>query len=423
MNPVIQAYSICIQAGQPVLLWGEPGVGKTMITHAIARSLKFSLIEQICSTWDPTDVGLPMIDKSNPIVNSGEYHKDDIERAKLSSESGWPDGTAFTEEERVMFFRDCLKELKEARTLERASFFSRVPPKWAMDCCKISDSGGGVLLYLDEYSCTPPAVQAATLKIVGERKCGDLQLPDSLSIAASANPADQAAGGWDLAPPAANRWCHLEYALNVDEWCEGMLSGFPDPVITKLPKGWKSLIPSKRVLISSYIKRFGKEHLLNCPDDEASAGRAWPSPRSWDSCARLLAAAETIGADSAVVLHLVKGMVGNPAISFLTFIENLDLPDPEILLQDPSLYEHPSRGDKAHVVLGSVVAAVLQKNTIKRWESAIDIICSAARQGGTDIACLPARTLLKNKASGADVKNEIIDLFPTLQAAGLVGGE
>ena len=92
-------------------------------------------------------------------------------------------------------------------------------------------------------------------------------------------------------------------------------------------------------------------------------------------------------------------------------------------MKDPSLYEHPSRGDKAHVVLASVVAAVLQKNTIKRWEAAIDIICSAAREGGTDIACLPARTLLKNKASGADLKNEIIDLFPTLQAAGLVGGE
>ena len=136
-NVVDQAYAICIQAGVPVMLWGPPGIGKTMRTHAISRSLGLTMVEQVCSTWDPTDVGLPM----------------------MVGES-----------------------------------FRRAAPQWAVDC---NDS---TLLYLDEFSCTPPAVQAPALKIVGERKCGDFKLPEGMAIALSANPADMAAGGWDLAP-------------------------------------------------------------------------------------------------------------------------------------------------------------------------------------------------------------------------------
>tara|TARA_R100000808_G_C2155439_1_gene167905 strand:+ start:1343 stop:2494 length:1152 start_codon:yes stop_codon:yes gene_type:complete len=381
-----------------------------MITQAIARSLKFNLIEQICSTWDPTDVGLPMLDGN---ANSND-DKHVFEKLIEFSDKDLGD---LSSKELVEEYQ----KLRESEKTKRGAFFSRVPPEWAINCCESAESGGA-LLYLDEYSCTPPAVQAATLKIVGERKCGDLQLPENLSIAASANPADQAAGGWDLAPPAANRWCHLDFSLNVDEWCDGMLTGFPDPEVSKLPKGWEDLIPSKRVLVSSYIKRFGAEKLLNCPEDEASAGRAWPSPRSWFACARLLAAAEAIDADGAVVLRLVRGMVGDPATSFMTFIENLDLPDPELLLADPSMYEHPTRGDKAHVVLNSVVAAVLRKPTAKRWLAASEICRSASLQGGHDIACIPAMHLLKNQVSGVEIPDSFIELFPTMEAAGFFSG-
>ena len=384
MNNVLKAYTLCIQARQPVMLWGGPGIGKTEITNAIARSLKFEMFEQVCATWDPTDVGLPMLPP--------------------------PDRQSSEDVDRVV------------------EYYERVPPKWAHEIVAKAKAGKQVLLYLDEFSCTPPAVQAATLKIVGEKKIGDLKLPDNLAIAGCANPADQAAGGWDLAPPAANRWCHLDFRLDVAGWCEGMRTGFPDPKILPITKGWENLIPSKRVLISAYIERFGSEHLYNLPDNEADAGKAWPSPRTWTRLADLLAAAEHTypdtyrGTNSGIVLNLVRGMVGNPAVSFMTFIENLDLPDPEMLLNDPDLYQHPDRNDKAHVILNSVVAAVISKPSAKRWKAAIDIVRSAAKQGGQDLACLPARTLLKNQVSGVEIPDDIIELFPTLQAAGLVGG-
>ena len=240
-NNIDIAYAVCIQAGVPVILWGPPGIGKTMRTQSIAKSLGKSLVEQVCSTWDPTDVGLP-------VVKSG--------------------------------------------------LFERVAPKWAVDC------DDNTLLYLDEFSCTPPAVQASALKIVGERKCGDLSLPKGLSIAMSANPADQAAGGWDLAPPMANRMVHLECSLSADDWCDGMITGWPKMDVPKLPSGWRELVPSKVALVTSYIRRFGQSHLLALPEDEASQGRAWPSPRSWDNLCYLLAAAESCGVEPVILLSV-----------------------------------------------------------------------------------------------------------------------
>lgn len=359
-NKVDTAYAICIQAGVPVILWGPPGIGKTMRTQAIAKSLGKSLVEQVCSTWDPTDVGLP-------VVKSG--------------------------------------------------LFERVAPKWAVDC------DDNTLLYLDEFSCTPPAVQASALKIVGERKCGDLSLPKGMSIAMSANPADQAAGGWDLAPPMANRMVHLECSLSSDDWCEGMLSGWPKVEVPKLSSGWQELIPSKVALVTSFIRRTGHNNLLSLPDDEASQGKAWPSPRSWDNLCRLLAAAEACSADASVVSQLARGTVGHPAISFLAFCEQLDLPDPESLIADPSSYRHSERGDKAHATLASVAAAVLAKNTKQRWENGIQIMLNAANAGGTDIAAIACRSLLKGgMPAGAVIPDDIDRFFPMFQAAGLVRG-
>jgi hypothetical protein len=361
MNNIDQAYAIAIQAGIPVILWGSPGIGKTKRTYSIARSLGYSVIEQVCSSWDPTDVGLPVV---------------------------------------------------------KTNYFERIPPKWAIDCTEACASGKAIL-FLDELTCSPPAIMAPTLKIVDERKCGDYQMPLSLGMSMAANPPEQAAGGWDLPAASANRICHLDVAVNVEEWCDGMIAGFPDQKAEKLPSNWRSSIPATVGLVTSYMRR-QPGHLNAMPEDEASRSKAWPSNRSWDFLCQLLAAAESIKAPPAVVAHLVKGMIGHPAVSFMSFCENLDLPDPELLLADPSLYEHPARGDKAHAILGSVAAAALAKPGAKRWEAAVSVMLKAADQGGTDIAAMACRALLSdgNMPPKANVPDAITRFFPMFNLAG-----
>ncbi|MPY96333.1 MAG: AAA domain-containing protein, partial [Acidimicrobiia bacterium] len=141
---------IAVAAGVPVLLWGAPGTGKTSALRAMAGAAGLPCEVVIASIREPSDfAGLP-------IVVDGD----------------------------VRF----------------------APPAWAR---RLAEAGEG-LLFLDELSTTPPAVQAALLRVVLERVVGDLALPEAVAVVAAANPPEQAADGWDLSPPLANRFCHLD---------------------------------------------------------------------------------------------------------------------------------------------------------------------------------------------------------------------
>ena len=82
------------------------------------------------------------------------------------------------------------------------------------------------------------------------------------------------------------------------------------------------------------------------------AGRGWPSPRSWESVARLLATCDAAKASEEARTLLVLGAVGEGAgIEFLSWLANMDLPDPEDVLADPDGFELPERSDRAFAVL------------------------------------------------------------------------
>ena len=147
---VIDAVAVAVQVGQPVLVWGDPGEGKTKMIQQVADQLGRLCEVVIGSIREAVDFsGLPV------------------------------------------------------RTDDGVSF---APPRWAQRCLDHPDT----VLFLDELSTASPSVQAAMLRVVLDREVRDLTLPSSVSIVAAANPADVAAGGDDLAPPLANRFCHLD---------------------------------------------------------------------------------------------------------------------------------------------------------------------------------------------------------------------
>src|SRR5688572_19903164 len=105
------------------------------------------------------------------------------------------------------------------------------PPRWAE---RLAAAGKG-LLFLDEISTAPPAVQAALLRVVLERVVGDLDLPEGVTVVAAANPPEQAADGWDLSAPLANRFCHLTWDVEPRAFAAGIAGGWPDPPVPDLP--------------------------------------------------------------------------------------------------------------------------------------------------------------------------------------------
>ena len=159
-------------------------------------------------------------------------------------------------------------------------------PAWAR---RLAEAGRG-LLFLDELSTAPPAVQAALLRVVLERAVGDLTLPDEVAVVAAANPPEQAADGWDLSAPLANRLCHLSWRAHPRSVADGLAGGWAAPVIPPLPDGWQAEEILARGLVAAFLH---VRPALACapPTDAASAGRGWPSPRTWEMAGRLMAAA------------------------------------------------------------------------------------------------------------------------------------
>ena len=150
-----------LKADIPIMMWGPPGIGKSSMIQCVARRLNIPCEVVVGSVREPSDfAGLPVVREDGG----------DIPEVPMA------------------------------------------PPDWAM---RLRRSNKGIL-FLDEITTAPPAVQAAMLRVVLDRAVGSLALPRNVRIIAAGNPSDQAADGWELAPPLANRFLHIETHPDVD---------------------------------------------------------------------------------------------------------------------------------------------------------------------------------------------------------------
>ena len=358
-DPTVTALTVAVAAKVPVLLWGAPGTGKTSAIRAMADAAGLPCETVIASIREPSDfAGLPVV------VGQG-----------------------------VRF----------------------APPAWAQ---RLAAAGRG-LLFLDELSTAPPAVQAALLRVVLERVVGDLDLPADVAVVAAANPPEQAADGWDLSAPLANRLCHLAWDINPRVVADGLAGGWAAPQVPELSGGWEAEEILARGLVAAFLRA---RPALACapPDNPASAGRGWPSPRTWEMTARLWAASGAAGAGDEARSALVRGSVGDGAgAEFLSWLIEMDLPDPEEVLADPGAFRLPDRADRAYAALAAVTAAVTAQPTAERWAAAWRVLGIAA-SAAPDVAAAAARVLTRHRPDGAPLPPEIHVFAPVLRDAGLL---
>ncbi|WP_278264140.1 MoxR family ATPase [Nocardia sp. AG03] len=334
----LEALTMAVAADLPVLLWGEPGIGKTAALTQLADSLDLPLTTVIASVHEPSDfAGLPVLG-DDPATQ------------------GVP----------------------------------MAPPDWAVELAR---TGRG-LLFLDELSTAPPAVQAALLRLVLERRIGTLRLPAGVRIVAAANPRSSAADGWELSPPLANRFVHLQWTHDHEVVVRGLGGTWPRATLPTLApeKLSEAVAFARRAVCELLAARPKLVHQM--PTSETRRGGAWPSPRSWEATVRLIAFATAAGASRDVLSLLVRGAVGDGAgFELLTSIDRMDLPDPEVLLADPAAAQLPTRGDLRQAVLDAVVAAVRQRPERARWDAAWTLLATAVETGAPDLVVVPASTL------------------------------
>ncbi|MFE2103755.1 AAA family ATPase, partial [Streptomyces sp. NPDC059468] len=348
----LEALTLAVAADLPVLLWGEPGIGKTAALKQLASALDLPLTTVIASVHEPSDFsGLPVVG-------------DD------PAQQGVP----------------------------------MAPPDWAV---RLVRAGRG-LLFLDELSTAPPAVQAALLRVVLERRIGALRLPPGVRIVAAANPRSSAADGWELSPPLANRFVHLQWTHDHDVVVRGLGGTWPRATLPRLDAERlpEAVDVARRAVCGLLTARPALVHRL--PSGESRRGGAWPSPRSWEMTLRLVAFATAAGSSREVLSLLVRGTVGDgPGLELLAGLDRMDLPDPEVLLADPAGAVLPDRGDLRQAVLDGVVDAIRRSPERSRWDAAWTLLVRAMETGAPDVVVVPATTLASLRREDWDVPEAI----------------
>lgn len=296
--------AIAIQLRIPIFLWGPPGVGKTYTISHISQQLNKPLIKIIPSYREPVDfLGYP-----------------------------YPEGDVYT----------------------------YLSPKWVKKVKERRD----VILFFDELSTAPPQVQNAVFRLVSEKVFGDDDpLPDEVSIVAAGNPQKYAWSAFNLTPPLANRFVHID-------WVAGGISppylykilkgkGLPDEIPIVDEGKYRENLPKVFDLVFSFLMGVGDKGLLNPPTvGKTSEVRSFPTPRSWvDFCVPLVAAWETCKLPTSTLLCMVEGCVGEEmGKSFVAFYLKVkdEVPDPKSVLDGQA--NIPTRPDLFFFTITTIIS-------------------------------------------------------------------
>jgi hypothetical protein len=223
---------------RPLFIWGPPGIGKSDIVHQIGEQMEAHVIDIRLSLWEPTDIkGIPYFD---PNQNKMVW--------------GAP------------------SELPDAEMASKYKF---------------------IILFLDEMNSAAPSVQAAAYQLILNRKVGQYTLPDNVLIIAAGNREADKGVTYRMPAPLANRFVHLELAVNFDDW-------FQWAVDNKVHRD-----------VVGYLT-FAKKDLYDF--DPKSPSRSFATPRSWTFVSELLEDDD----DDNTTTDLVSGAVGEGlAVKFM----------------------------------------------------------------------------------------------------------
>jgi hypothetical protein len=128
--------------------------------------------------------------------------------------------------------------------------------------------GPNCVLFLDEITTAPPAIQALAYQITLNRMIGSVSLPEDCVVICAGNRVTDRGVAYQMPSPLANRLFHLTVKEDIKSWRNWALSRGIDPRII------------------SFLTLRSADFLHKMVP--TTSGEAWPSPRSWAACNRVL---------------------------------------------------------------------------------------------------------------------------------------
>lgn len=329
--------------GLPLVPVGKPGTGKTAIMKQVTKAAGLHFEGVISSLREPADfLGLPVPSRMKL-----------TEHTQVLS----PDGDS-----EIVMMKYAPAQFAVRATLARRS-----------------------VIFLDEVNTAPPAVQAALLRLINEGFCGELELPPTVRFMCAMNQTSQAAGGWDVAPPLANRVGWIDWEMPDSQQFAAYLMGSqgsdeekvdPRKIEDAVKDAWPSAWAKYAGLLAGYV--MAKPDALHRMPAEGSpqTSAAWPSHRTNEMAAMALAGAEIWGLSEKESFDLATAFIGAAASGELySYRKNNDLPNPEELLDGKVKYTHnKARIDRTAAVLASCTSLLTNKQFKTQREDKSDTV-------------------------------------------------
>jgi hypothetical protein len=207
--------------------------------------------------------------------------------------------------------------------------------QWATPDFLPQDGEG--ILFLDELNAAPAMVQASCYQLVLDRKLGEYTLPEGWAIVAAGNRDSDRAATTRMPTPLRNRFVHLEFEVDLQEWSE-----------------WAIRVGLRPEVIA--FLRFRPE-LLNAFDRDANA---FPSPRSWEFVSRILNSKP----DQSAEYELIAGAVGAGAgTEFGAFLRTFrELPNIDAILLNPNQEPVPENAAAQYAVASALAHCASDTN-------------------------------------------------------------
>lgn len=318
-SSIARALRVLIRAGLPVFVWAGPGVGKSSVVAQVAAELKLRLRDVRALLLDPVDLrGLPFLGS---------------------------DGRS----------------------------------KWATPDFLPQDGEG--ILFLDELNAAPAMVQASCYQLILDRRLGEYALPDGWSIVAAGNRDSDRAATTRMPTPLRNRFVHLDFEVDLQEWCEWAIQAGIRPEVI-------AFLRFRPELLSAFNKDIN----------------AFPSPRSWEFASRILDSL-VAGSHQGMEHELVAGAVGmGSATEFTGFLRMFrELPDVDAILMNPHRSPVPAEPSAQFAVASALARCASDTN--------FDRICTYLDRLPTEfrILCVRDATLRDStlRSTGAYVRFQV----------------
>jgi len=209
-SDMVQLITRCMEVDRPCMIWGPPGIGKSDIIAQIGAAQNRPVIDMRLLLMEPTDIkGIP-------------YYNPESKEMRWAAPSELP---------------------KEGSGMDNA------------------------ILFLDEINAAAQSVQAAAYQLILNRRVGEYELPDGVSIVAAGNRETDKAVTFRMPSALANRFVHFEMKENFEDWQDWAIKN----------------------RVSADVIGFLTAHSNYLFDfDPRKSGKAFATPRSWTFVGELL---------------------------------------------------------------------------------------------------------------------------------------